>query len=251
MIRDARPFDKPAVLRFCRDTFSWGDYVEHVWDCWLDEGLLFVCDEQSPVGICHGSLSEGQIWIEGIRIDPNFRRRGIASGLVRHAESAGQESGASLSYMLVETGNEASLSLAKSLGYDMLQTWNFYSLAPKHNSGFDVTFPDTIDEPHYVKSWRWVPLGPAMPELAGKNGIVRSCDGLSAAVLSDSEHFENTLMVTLFSGSEDASMHIVSFLQDHAAQNGYDKIQVLSKEALKPVPLERRLSFHLLGRDLV
>ena len=32
-------------------------------------------------------IPNDQVWIEGIRIDPDFRRQKIASKLVKHAES--------------------------------------------------------------------------------------------------------------------------------------------------------------------
>ena len=40
-IREANSFDKIPVLKFCKDTFSWGDYVDKVWSSWLEEGNLF------------------------------------------------------------------------------------------------------------------------------------------------------------------------------------------------------------------
>lgn len=91
IIREANILDKIPVLKFCKNTFSWGDYVEQVWDFWLSEGHLFLGEKQSPVGICHAFYSENQIWIEGIRIDSHFRRQNIASDLVKHAENVGKE----------------------------------------------------------------------------------------------------------------------------------------------------------------
>ena len=78
-IRNANNSDKIPILKFCKNTFSWGDYVDQVWDFWLSEGHLLLFEEMSPVGICHVSSSKDQIWIEGIRVDKNFRRKKIAS----------------------------------------------------------------------------------------------------------------------------------------------------------------------------
>jgi len=52
MIREANDRDKITVLKFCKDTFSWGDYIEHVWDFWLSEEHLLLFEKQSPIGIC-------------------------------------------------------------------------------------------------------------------------------------------------------------------------------------------------------
>jgi len=161
MIREANSSDKIPILKFCKDTFSWGDYVDQVWDSWLSEGNLFLFEKQFPVGICHAFFSEDQIWIEGIRIDPNFRRQKIASELVKHAESIGKEKNISFSFMLIDTENTSSITMANSLDYDIFQTWNFYSLIPKRNSNHDVHFEKFLNRQlysHYVKSWRWLPI---------------------------------------------------------------------------------------------
>ncbi|MFB5631982.1 MAG: GNAT family N-acetyltransferase [Nitrosopumilus sp.] len=257
MIRNAITSDKSQVLKFCQNTFSWGDYVEHVWDYWLNEDLLFVYEKQRPVGICHAFFLKNQIWIEGIRVDSNFRKQKIASDLVNHAESIGQKNGALLSYMLIDVENSISLSMAKSLKYGIFQTWNFYSLEPKKNSNFNITFPKSIDAslyPHYVKSWRWLPLDDSIvSELTKHNRIIRSTiDGkTSTAIISDSEHFANTLIVTMFSGSEKSSLQIILFLQNYAVKNNCNRIQILTKEKLPDLELlEHKLSFHLLRKNL-
>ena len=60
-IREANISDKNSVLKFCKNTFSWGDYIEKVWSSWIDEGNLFLFEKKSPVGICHAFHSENQI----------------------------------------------------------------------------------------------------------------------------------------------------------------------------------------------
>ena len=257
MIRNAKPSDKSQVLKFCQNTFSWGDYVEHVWDYWLNEDLLFVYEKQLPVGICHAFLSKNQIWIEGIRVDSNFRKQKIASELVSHVESVGQKNGALFSFMLIDVENSISLSMTQSLKYDILETWRFYSLEPKKNPNFDIVFAKSLDDSlysHYVKSWRWIPIDDTIAsELIKQNKIIQSkIDGeISTAILSDSEHFDNTLIVTLFSGSEKNSLQILLFLQNYAIENNYSRIQILTKEKLFDLEfLDHKLSFHLLRKNL-
>ena len=91
MIRNAIFSDKDSIMTFCKDTFSWGDYIDQVWNFWLSEGNLFLFEKTIPVGICHAFYLNNQLWIEGIRIDPNFRRQKIASMLIEHAESIGRK----------------------------------------------------------------------------------------------------------------------------------------------------------------
>jgi GNAT superfamily N-acetyltransferase len=258
MIREANDLDKIPILKFCKDTFSWGDYVDQVWDSWLTEGNLLLFEKQFPVGICHAFFSEDQIWIEGIRIDPNFRRQKIASKLVKHAESKGLEKGISFSFMLIDTENTSSHLMAHSLDYDIFQTWNFYSLMPKRNLNYDICFEKSLNRQlysHYVKSWRWLPIDDTtLSKFYEQNKIVKSyVDGeTSIAILTDSEHFDKTLIVTLFSGSQNTALQIISFLQNYGMKKKYERIQILTKEQLPLFDLlEHRISFHLMKKSLV
>jgi len=258
MIRNAVNSDKKYILEFCKNTFSWGDYIQDVWNYWISEGHLFLFEKQSPIGICHAFYLKDQIWIEGIRIDPTFRRCKIASSLVQHAESIGKEKHVIFSYMLIDAENSQSMKMADSLGYNVFQTWNFYSLTPKITSNFDihfVTFFDYQKFPHYVKSWRWTPIDDEIiSKLCEQKKIITSnVNGLeSFSILTDSEHFEKTLIVTLFSNSKESSSHIISFLQNYAIENNYERIQILTKEQLSfHDSLEHKLSFHLMKKSLV
>ena len=85
-LRDARPADRQAVLDFCRSTWpDYGDYIARVWRQWIGDkgGRLIVAELRGrPVGI--GKISEfgpGEVWLEGLRVDPGFRRQGIARAI--------------------------------------------------------------------------------------------------------------------------------------------------------------------------
>ncbi len=257
-IRDANDSDKSTILKFCKNTFSWGDYVDHVWDYWISEGHLFLGQKQYPIGICHALYSKDQIWIEGIRIDPNHRRQNIATELIKHAEIIGKEKNLSSSYMLIDTENSVSLSMANSLNYTIFQTWNFYSIVPKINLKHNVVFEKSLDSQlcsHYVKSWRWLPIDDETLALFNMtNSIVSSCigDKTSTAILTDSEHFKRTLIVTLFSNSDDSVLEILSFLQNLGIEKNYERIQILTREKLPNFDsLEWKISFHLMMKSLI
>ncbi len=100
IVKYATDSDKDKVLDFCTKTFSWGDYIANVWDYWKEEGnLLVVHQNNSPVAVCHASIftQTNQVWIEGIRVNPNFKRKGYATHLVQEAENISKKS-----YCLIE-----------------------------------------------------------------------------------------------------------------------------------------------------
>jgi hypothetical protein len=257
-IREANDLDKIPILKFCKNTFSWGDYVEHVWDYWISEGHLLLAQKLDPVGICHAFYSDNQVWIEGIRIEPNSRRQNIASELVKHAEIIGLEKDLSFSYMLIDTENAISISMTQSLNYEIFQTWNFYTIEPRNNPNHDVTFDKSISTEsysHYVKSWRWLPIDDkTLESFYEQNRIVNSSidDKNSIAIITESDHFDRTLIVTLFSNSDESICEILSYLQNFGWEKNYERIQILTKEKLPYFDtLESKISFHLMKKSFV
>ena len=257
-IRDAASSDKNLVLKFCKNTFSWGDYVDKVWSSWLDEGNLFLFEEEFPIGICHAFYFQNQIWIEGIRIDPNFQRQKIASKLVTHAELIGKNNGALFSFMLIDTENKKSIFMANSLNYKAFQIWNYYSLNPKKNLNFKIKFDKSVNSdifPFYVDSWRWIKTTKKILfNLFIQNRIIKSnFNGkTSVAIIGDYKHLDKTLIVTLFSGSFDTLSDILSYLQNYAIEKNYERIQILTKEKLQSFnSLEYKISFNLMKKSLL
>ncbi len=257
VIRQANSFDKSHILKFCRDTFSWGDYIKDVWDYWLSEGSFLVIEKNTPLGICHVLFSENQIWIEGIRINPDFRRQGLATQLIKNAESLAMKKQIPNSFMLIEAENKPSLLMAQNLDYQINQTWNFFSLLPEKNMCEKVSFGNIIEKnefSHYIKSWRWIPLDEdTLDSLNSRNCIIYSIKNKqkTIAILEDSEHFEKTLIVTLFAGSTENTRNVLSFLQNYAFEKKYQRIQILTKESLPQIKnLEYKISFHLMKKLL-
>ena len=256
-IREANISDKNSVLKFCKNTFSWGDYIEKVWSSWIDEGNLFLFEKKSPVGICHAFYSENQIWVEGIRIDPKHRREKIASKLVTYAESIGKKNQKSFSYMLIDTENKNSISMATSLNYDTLETWNYYSLNPKKNSNFKIEFKKSVDSEiftFFVDSWRWIKTTKQiLTDLSSQNKIVQSnLNGKkTTAIIGNYKHIDNTLIVTLSPGSFDTLSNVLFYLQNFAFENTYERIQILTNKKLEFFDdLDYKISFYLMKKSL-
>src|SRR5436309_1149329 len=97
-VRAATEEDREAVLAFCAATWEWGDYIEHVWERWLNDpdGKLFVATaDGQPVGISHMQmLTPTDAWMEGLRVDSNYRQQGIAKALSDACTAEAMERGA-------------------------------------------------------------------------------------------------------------------------------------------------------------
>lgn len=114
-IRPARPEDRDAVLTFCAHTWDWGDYIEYVWDGWLEdpEGLLLVATmDGKPVGIARiRMLNLTDAWLEGMRVDPAYRHQGIATALFHAQLEEAMRRGATKAGLITESTNTAAIRL--------------------------------------------------------------------------------------------------------------------------------------------
>ncbi len=267
IIRKAKASDKKMVLEFCKTTFSWGDYIVDVWDYWIREGnLLVLIENNNPVAICHSSFFDKQVWIEGIRVNENFRKKGFAKRLVLKSESIAENKNCVISKMLIETNNKKSLNLADYLNYKKEETWNFYSLIPKKsykkpkvivaiNNNKIINFV-LLNSTYYVESWRWIPLTKTnIDSLINEQRILYTIHDHKINVLvifSESEYFEKTLMLTLISDSVNGSNEIITYFQNYAIDKNIKRIQILTK--IKTLPkienLDKKFSFYLMKKEI-
>ena len=267
IIRKAKTSDKNIVLEFCKTTFSWGDYIGDVWDYWIREGnLLVLIENNTPVAICHSSFFDKQVWIEGIRVDENFRKKGFARELILKSESIAKNKNCVISKMLIETNNKKSLNLADCLNYKKEETWNFYSLIPKKSyKKLKVTVAITnskiitfllTNTTSYVKSWRWRPLTKAnIDSLINEQRIIYTThdDKINALVIfTESEYFEKTLMLTLISDSVNSSNEIITYFKNYAIDKNIKRIQILTKTIKLPKieNLDKKFSFCLMKKEI-
>ncbi len=122
-IRPALASDKSKILALTEHT--WGDehpdYIEKVWDRWLLDtaGRLLVAQlEGEPVGMGKVSvLGPGEIWFEGLRVDPVHRGKGIAWEVQHAALNVARELEARTIRFATGSHNEASVYMAEQLGF--------------------------------------------------------------------------------------------------------------------------------------
>jgi len=266
-IRNVLPSDKKTVLDFCESTFSWGDYIHHVWYDWLDEGNFFVlCENKHPVAICHGFIIKNAklVWIEGIRVNPNYRQKGYAKKLVTKVEYIAKKNGCKLSAMIIESKNFKSLKLATKLHYTRNEKWDYYFLAPQKHSSANIHQAKSAkeitrylaDSEFYIRSWRWLPLDTkAISSLIKEKKIIISKDQNhidSLGIITESDHFEKTMMLTLIYSTKSGIKKILPYIQNLTYEKKFERIQILTKMRKMPAysSLEKRLTFYYMTKNL-
>jgi GNAT superfamily N-acetyltransferase len=127
-----RPEDKARIIAFTFNT--WGDqeddYIKDVFDEWLidrrGEFTAAVIDDQ-VVGIAKlTDMGDDEWWFEGLRIDPAFRRRGIAAQLSRYHVDLAQRLGGKVIRYMTGGGNAGSQAIGARAGFDHIITYTAY-----------------------------------------------------------------------------------------------------------------------------
>lgn len=155
-VRPARAEDREAVLAFCAHTWSGGDYIEDVWEEWLHDergALLVAVSQDRPIGLIHvGLSSDDEAWLEGIRVEPAERRRGVGRVLVSRALVAARERGAKVARLVTDHDNTASQGLIGGFGFKRVAEVIHYeasALALENHGAVDVASePERTDVGH-------------------------------------------------------------------------------------------------------
>lgn len=130
-LRDARPADRQAILDFCKSTWpDYGDYVPRVWGHWIaDTGGRFIVAELDgrPVGI--GKITQmrpGELWLEGLRVDPRYHRLGIARAInLEVLRTVGRMKPGAVRFCTGMT-NRATRSMAEKHGFRVAARLRYY-----------------------------------------------------------------------------------------------------------------------------
>ncbi|HZD35643.1 MAG TPA: GNAT family N-acetyltransferase [Nitrososphaeraceae archaeon] len=146
------------MLEFCKNTFLWGDYIHEVWDTWYSDenGLLVVAEISSKdldtggqgdmtilqsgdncyhhnevVGVSHAYVcpNSKQLWVEGIRINPRYRRMGIASMLIYRMIQYGISVNSSIREAAAKTAetNTPSMRMLEKNYFQKRALWTYYT----------------------------------------------------------------------------------------------------------------------------
>jgi RimJ/RimL family protein N-acetyltransferase len=130
-IRDARDQDRKAVLEFCKRTWAgYGDYISRIWHRWIrDPGGRFIVAELDgrPVGIAKiDDFGSGEVWLEGLRVAPEHRGKGIANAINMEVLRTLRRIRAQRVRFSTGATNRASRTIGSKFGFTVAAHFRYY-----------------------------------------------------------------------------------------------------------------------------
>jgi GNAT superfamily N-acetyltransferase len=250
-IRPARPEDRPAMERICAHTWEWGDYIPEVWDEWLadEQGLLIVGELAGRVVALSRFRFQArdQIWLEGMRVDPEYRRRGIGRKLLDHSITFAQERGARVVRLSTSYHNLAVHTMTAQAGMERVGAYQLRTADPLPGAPEPVFLSAEhadqvraflLDSPMmaythglYSTDWAWEDLSPARVSQfleAGQLAAQLAPDGqLSALALIQPRLEDHELWIGFLDGEAATLTGLATAIRAHSARIGAEKVQVM------------------------
>ena len=166
-VRPARASDRAPLMSFIKDVWGGHDYIPYVWDAWLREKgsrMFVVVVDGTPVGMNKVSFPEdGSAWLQGARVHPAFRRRGLATMLGENSMKVARERGAKVFRLTTSSRNFASMKQATGMGFREVARFVIYSPPKRFRSrGSDprpATGPEAAEVQGLVRRSKEFQLG--------------------------------------------------------------------------------------------
>ena len=243
VIRRARPSDKRDVLAAVRTIWGGHDRVPDVFDRWVTHrtGPFFVAESAGRV-VAMGKLtvvSPTEAWLEGGRVAPRWRRKGIATALIAHRIGYARERGFRVLRFSTASDNTPIHRAARHFGFRRAAT------LARHEAPATVGSPParaTRADARAVRrrvgplvqlghGWEWREITERDVRSAIARGrVFVSGEGVgAAAVLGD--RYEGSLMVAAVGGRARALTDLLVGLRTEAKRRGLDDVSLYVSSA--------------------
>jgi ribosomal protein S18 acetylase RimI-like enzyme len=243
VIRRARRSDKRDVLAAVRTIWGGADRIPDVFDAWVTHrtGPFFVAESAGRV-VGMGKLtavSPSEAWLEGGRVAPRWRRRGIATTLIAHRITYAVERGFRVLRFSTASDNKPIHRAARRFGFRRIAELSRYEAAAR--SGSPPVRARRMQAPVVLRrigplvqrghgsEWRAITSRDVRSAIA--RGRVFVCgEGVgAAAVLGDP--YEGSLMVVAVGGSARALAELLRGLRAEAQRRGLDNASFYTSNA--------------------
>jgi len=225
LIRKAEVKDKAPILEMTKHTWDDGDYIKNVFDKWIKAPGEFTVieDEGQIVGCTKLSITKpNNLWLEGIRVDPNKRRKGYAKILADYQLELCKEIGFDHLNLSTWYQNESVKMLKKYpfekiheykvLTYDKDQICNYTCNNNIEFGKVQSYFRPMYNKTFYACDWTFFTLDDYMIKLFfDRNEIYKH--GSEYLIASDLFNKENSLSIVYLNHVDDEFLSLVQSIK--------------------------------------
>jgi len=139
-VRTARHDDYDDIVDMTSDVWAdraMADYIPDVFHDWVDDDgpdrkTLVVDVDGHAVGIAQAViLTETEAWFQGMRVDSEYRGKGLGSLLTDHLIKWAADAGASVGRSMVFSWNEAGLGQSLAAGFEAVTSFRWAHPEPR------------------------------------------------------------------------------------------------------------------------
>lgn len=119
--RPALPIDTEQVMELCSHIWEGHDYIPHVWNEWLadPDGLLGVAEVRGRIaGVFKLTKFQEKEWyMEGLRVHPDFRDKGVASHIHGYVVETWRRMGSGTIRLVTHSENVKVHRMCEQMGF--------------------------------------------------------------------------------------------------------------------------------------
>ena len=243
VIRRARQTDKADVLAAVRTIWGGNDRIPDVFDSWVTHrtGPFFVAESAGRVvGMAKLTVvSAGEAWLEGGRVAPRWRRKGIATALIAHRIAYARDRGFRVVRFSTASDNTPIHRAARQFGFTRIATLQ------RHEAPAMPGSPPARGTPSQQRNvlrrvgalvqrghgWEWREVTSRDVSLAIARGRVFVSDRSvgAAAVLGDP--YDGSLMVVAVGGRARPLADLLRGLRAEARRRGLNDASLYASNA--------------------
>jgi GNAT superfamily N-acetyltransferase len=243
VIRRARRRDKRDVLAAVRTVWGGGDYIPDVFDSWVTHrtGPFFVAESAGRV-IGMGKLtvvSPSEAWLEGGRVAPRWRRKGIATALIAHRIAYARERGFRVLRFSTASDNTPIHRAARTFGFTRAAVLVRHEARAKTGSTPMRATPaqmravlrrvGPLVQRGHGWEWREITSRDVSSAIERRRVLISDKDVGAAAVLGD--RYERSLMVVAIGGRGRPLVELLLGLRAEARRRRLDDASFYASNA--------------------